>query len=325
MRAAWGVLGLVGLLAGCMHTSQAQLKAGLLSNDGMQPAIRALLKEADVAPSEVKRSKIPGYWEVNAGARRYLVNDAGSTLTAFSVTGSPAVLTLDKMLFITPGERPVVVIPSGKKPATPEGVVVVPAVPAPAPAAVAPVPKAADLSARIGYGGEGERLSPEATASQVRAVYSALPEVFTLNYLVENPKRTIVVFTDYTCAYCQRLHAAIPALNAAGVSVRYLLFPRIGVDLRSPAVQAEFDVMRNMWCAKDQHAAADLAYSGETPPFASCDQPHNKTRSDFPVLAHHELGRVFNVQGTPYIFSDDGRTQEGYSDVDQLLSWLGLR
>lgn len=317
MRAAWGIMGMMLGLTGCAHSPQAQLQDGLLSTQGMRPAMRALLKEADVAPTEVKPSKIAGHWEVNAGSRRYLVNEAGSTLTVFSLSGSPATLSLEKILFVTPGEAPVTVLPSST---SQPPVVVRSAKPAPVAAQESGAP-----TSRVGFNAAGAALSPEDTAAQVKAIYAGLPDAFTINYLVDNPKRTIVVFSDYSCTYCQRLHEDIQELNAAGISVRYLLFPRVGVDLRNAAVQSEFEVMRNIWCASDQRAAAELAYHHELPPTVSCDQPYNKTRSDFPVLAHHALGRVFNVQGTPYIFSDDGRTQEGYADADQLLSWLGMK
>lgn len=325
MRAVCVVVGVLGLLAGCASTPQDQLRDGLLSSQGLQPAIRTILKEADVSPSDVKPSKISGYWEVSAGARRYLVNEAGSTLTVFGVSGEPAVLTLEKVVFISPTAAPIAVLPV-QKTAAPAPVLniqapVRPALPVPAVAA----PNTVGGAARVGFNAQGMPLSADDKAAQVRAIYAGLPEGFTINFPVKTPIRTIIVFSDYGCTYCQRLHADIPALNAAGISVRYLLFPRSGVDVREQSVQSTLNVMRNMWCAEDQRAASDQAYRHESPPEVACDQPYNKTRSDFPVLAHHMLGQVFSVQGTPFIFSDDGRTQEGYADVDQLKTWLGLK
>ncbi len=40
----------------------------------------------------------------------------------------------------------------------------------------------------------------------------------------------ISVFTDITCFYCQKLHKEVPELNKRGVEVRYLAYPRAGVD-----------------------------------------------------------------------------------------------
>ena len=49
----------------------------------------------------------------------------------------------------------------------------------------------------------------------------------------QNPKATITVFTDVDCGYCQKLHSEVAELNALGIAVHYLAFPRAG--LGSPA------------------------------------------------------------------------------------------
>ena len=40
----------------------------------------------------------------------------------------------------------------------------------------------------------------------------------------------VYAFTDVDCGYCRRLHQEIPALNAKGIELRYLAFPRGGKD-----------------------------------------------------------------------------------------------
>ena len=40
----------------------------------------------------------------------------------------------------------------------------------------------------------------------------------------------VTVFTDVSCFYCQKLHKEVPELNRRGVEVRYLAYPRNGVD-----------------------------------------------------------------------------------------------
>ena len=44
------------------------------------------------------------------------------------------------------------------------------------------------------------------------------------------PVATLYVFTDIDCGYCRKFHQEVPALNKAGISVRYLAFPRTGID-----------------------------------------------------------------------------------------------
>src|SRR5690606_21402114 len=41
---------------------------------------------------------------------------------------------------------------------------------------------------------------------------------------------TLTVFTDLDCPYCRRLHGEIEALNGMGIAVRYLAFPRQGLE-----------------------------------------------------------------------------------------------
>ena len=40
---------------------------------------------------------------------------------------------------------------------------------------------------------------------------------------------TINVFTDVDCGYCRKLHSEIAEINALGIRVRYLAYPRGGI------------------------------------------------------------------------------------------------
>ena len=62
---------------------------------------------------------------------------------------------------------------------------------------------------------------------------------------VGEKKATISVFTDVDCYYCQKLHLEIADINALGIEVRYLAFPRAG--LGSPSYQ----VLVDAWCAEN--------------------------------------------------------------------------
>jgi thiol:disulfide interchange protein DsbC len=126
----------------------------------------------------------------------------------------------------------------------------------------------------------------------------------------EKPKRTLTVFTDVDCPYCARLHNEVPALNQAGVKVRYLLYPRAGKDSqtykRSVAV----------WCSKDRVKALGSAKRGEKLEMKTCNNP---------VDQHVLLGQEVGVQGTPTIVMDDGRVLPGYAPAGELLTALGLQ
>ncbi|MGV3591858.1 MAG: disulfide isomerase DsbC N-terminal domain-containing protein, partial [Gammaproteobacteria bacterium] len=80
-------------------------------------------------------------------------------------------------------------------------------------------------------------------------------------------KATITVFTDVDCPYCRKLHAEIEALNAYGIAVRYLAFPRTGLNTETHAK------MISTWCADDPKAMMTAATRGADVPPADCANP----------------------------------------------------
>ncbi|CAM3583693.1 thioredoxin fold domain-containing protein [Parendozoicomonas haliclonae] len=122
-------------------------------------------------------------------------------------------------------------------------------------------------------------------------------------------KRVMYVFTDVSCGYCRKLHQEIPELNAKGVEVRYLAFPRGGQ--RSPA----YSEMVSAWCAKDRNQALTTLKAGGSIPSATCDNP---------VMDQFNLGGALGVRGTPAIYLDDGQSIPGYRPAPDLLDMMGL-
>ena len=120
-------------------------------------------------------------------------------------------------------------------------------------------------------------------------------------------KHTITVFTDIDCGYCRKLHGEMDKYNAEGITVRYLMFPRAGVD--SPS----FNKAVTVWCSKDQQDAMTRSKSGENLPNASCDNP---------IKEEYELGQLLGVQGTPAIIMEDGAMLPGYVPAARLAKVL---
>lgn len=120
----------------------------------------------------------------------------------------------------------------------------------------------------------------------------------------KQPTRSMSVFTDLDCPFCQRLHSELDVLLDAGVSVRYLLFPRAGLN-----TQAHKN-LESVWCASDRHAALTTAKRGELAPQASCDNP---------ITEHVALARQLGLTATPMIYLDDGQRINGYLDAHTLL------
>jgi len=120
-------------------------------------------------------------------------------------------------------------------------------------------------------------------------------------------KHTITVFTDIDCGYCRKLHGEMDKYNAEGITVRYLMFPRAGID--SPSFKKAVTV----WCSKDQLDAMTRSKSGENLPNASCDNP---------IKEEYELGQLLGVQGTPAIIMEDGAMLPGYVPAARLAKVL---
>jgi thiol:disulfide interchange protein DsbC len=127
-------------------------------------------------------------------------------------------------------------------------------------------------------------------------------------------KGEVLVFTDTSCGYCRKFHAEIPELNALGITVKYVAWPRYG--LQSPAGQT----MLNVWCADDRSGAMTLAKTNqqvEAPTGKICDQ--NALQNQI------NLGHQIGVRGTPAVFLTDGRQVGGYVKADQLAQEMGLK
>lgn len=120
-------------------------------------------------------------------------------------------------------------------------------------------------------------------------------------------KAVLTVFTDVDCPYCRKLHGEMEELNAMGVTVRYLAFPRTGLNTETSAK------MIATWCAEDRLAMFTAAKRGTDVPPADCDSP---------VEEQYQLGREVGVTGTPALVFDDGTILPGYVPAATLAQYL---
>lgn len=116
------------------------------------------------------------------------------------------------------------------------------------------------------------------------------------------------VFTDTSCPYCKKLHEEVPALQAAGIEVRYFPFPRGGAG--GPG----YKTLKQVWCSEDLSKAMDIAKDvgvGELPG-AECEQ------SKFVDVAYN-IGNQVGVSGTPALFTASGKKIDGYVPANRLI------
>ncbi|AGH80403.1 thiol:disulfide interchange protein DsbC [Psychromonas sp. CNPT3] len=128
-----------------------------------------------------------------------------------------------------------------------------------------------------------------------------------ITYKAANEKHVITVFTDTSCAYCQKLHSEIADYNKLGITVRYLAFPRAGLN------SSEYNIMTSIWCASDPKSAMDKAMKRQSLDPKQCANT---------IKEQYELGLFFGVRGTPAIVLEDGSLKPGYLPATKLLQQL---
>jgi len=132
----------------------------------------------------------------------------------------------------------------------------------------------------------------------------------TISYKSPNEKFSVTVFTDITCGYCRKLHKEIDDYMAAGVTIRYMAYPRYG--LRGSG----FSNLANVWCADDPKKALTVAKLTKGKNVVSVDNCKS------PVREHFNAGKSFGIKGTPAIILDDGTLIAGYKSAPKLIALL---
>lgn len=152
-----------------------------------------------------------------------------------------------------------------------------------------------------------ENLTDTAQRRERQRLLAAVPDADMVVFPAAQPRHTVTVFTDIDCGFCRKLHEQMADYNALGITVRYLAFPRAGLDSES-ATKA-----RNVWCAKDRQAAMTRAKAGQDNPAATCEDP---------IARDYQLGLDMDITGTPALILDSGRLLSGYMAPEGLARLL---
>ena len=154
----------------------------------------------------------------------------------------------------------------------------------------------------------GEDLTERVFISQRRRAIEDVPETQMIVFEADGEVRhTITTFTDVDCPYCRKMHAELDRLNASGVRVRYMLYPRAGLGSSS------YEKAVSVWCAPDPQREMTRAKAGATLEKRDCPNP---------VREHLALARRLGLQGTPFTITDTGRVIVGYMRPKPLLESL---
>lgn len=152
-------------------------------------------------------------------------------------------------------------------------------------------------------------ISSKAKQERSLVKIGAIPVEEMIVFTPDVVKASITVFTDVDCTYCRKLHSELDQLMAKGIEVRYLAYPRGGIQADS------YDKMISVWCSDDRKKSLTQAKNGQNLPAADCDSP---------VLAHHALGNELGISGTPALIFPDGTVIPGYMDADRLATMLKI-
>ncbi len=152
-----------------------------------------------------------------------------------------------------------------------------------------------------------ENLTAPRAAQATAEVIEGIGEENMVIYEPKETKHTVTIFTDIDCGYCRKLHAQMDEYLAQGIRIRYLFFPRAGMQSES-ARKSEA-----VWCADDRNEAMTLAKNGQKIEMKRCENP---------VSSHYSLGEQMGIRGTPALVLEDGEKLPGYVPPDRLNQYL---
>lgn len=124
-------------------------------------------------------------------------------------------------------------------------------------------------------------------------------------------KHRVFVFTDVDCPYCRKFHAELGELEARGIAVSYLAFPRSGPQTKA------WRTMAAVWCAGDRREALTRAKRGD-----EVRVQGGSECGDAVIAKHYALAQQLGIPGTPMIVLSDGTALGGYMSPEKLVAAL---
>jgi thiol:disulfide interchange protein DsbC len=123
-------------------------------------------------------------------------------------------------------------------------------------------------------------------------------------------KGYVSIFTDIDCGFCRKLHSQMDSFLDRGIEIRYLAFPRAGVDSKSAQKLA------TVWCAKDRQLSMTQFKEGKNMPIEIC--------ANNPVADQYMLGQAAGINGTPALVLASGKLIPGAVSAEYLAREMGF-
>jgi len=172
-----------------------------------------------------------------------------------------------------------------------------------------------DYSLKYLFTGQFIRLSDMANLTGLRfqdlnrVDVASIPVQDAIRIGSKTAKKTVIVLSDPTCAYCVKLHGEIKKAAAMDPDVAFLVMPYH----RNPKDMATYRKCQAVVCSKSEKLLDD-AYAGKVLPEADC-----KTDAVDETI---RLAERLKIEGTPTMILPDGRMISGYMEAEALLALL---
>lgn len=140
-----------------------------------------------------------------------------------------------------------------------------------------------------------------------KALMASVSESDMIIFSPKQVKYRVAVFTDVDCTFCRRMHQEIAEYNNNGIEIRYLLYPRTG--LNSPS----YLKAQSVWCSSDKKRALTEAKLGKNVVDKKCTNPIAKTI---------KLASQIGLEGTPTLVLENGTVLGGYVQAAKLKELL---
>lgn len=152
-------------------------------------------------------------------------------------------------------------------------------------------------------------LTAERLEQQQRVAFAQLPLSDAIKTVRGKGERVLAVFSDPDCPYCRRLEGELAKID--NVTLYTFAYP---LESLHPEAKAKAVAV---WCAPDRARAwAELMKTGKVPGKRPCDHPIDRNIA---------LARQLGIQGTPTLFSADGRVLPGAASSERIEQWLAER
>ncbi|MCJ8274656.1 MAG: thioredoxin fold domain-containing protein [Psychrosphaera sp.] len=148
----------------------------------------------------------------------------------------------------------------------------------------------------------------EVAFSKMRRAELAKLDEGTVVFKAEKELFEVTVFTDITCGYCRKMHSQMAAYNELGITVRYMAYPRGGLNSKSA------NDLGVIWCDANPVKAMTTAKTSGKVSGQAC--------ATSPVDQHYKLGISFGVNSTPALILPNGALMPGYREPVALLELL---